>query len=113
MDPISERHRPHYVRISFPKYAGDIPEIGHSIKTTAYVTPPQDPLSQMGLIFANMPISKVWAALDMRERGLSELMPLMNSGIGRIGKGAFQIVLLSICQSVHLALHSRLFRVIA
>ena len=31
MDPISERHRPQYVRISFPKYTGDIPEIGHSI----------------------------------------------------------------------------------
>jgi len=43
MDPISERHRPQYVRISFPKYTGEIPEIGHSIKTTAYVTPPQDP----------------------------------------------------------------------
>jgi len=41
MDPISERHRPQYVRISFPKYTGEIPEIGHSSKTTAYVTPPQ------------------------------------------------------------------------
>ena len=44
MDPISECHRPQYVRISFPKHTGEIPEIGHSIKTTAYVTPPQDPV---------------------------------------------------------------------
>ncbi len=51
MDPISERHRPQYVRISFPKYAGEIPEIGHSIKTTAYVTPPQDPVEPDGFDF--------------------------------------------------------------
>lgn len=51
MDPISERHRPQYVRISFPKYAGDIPEIGHSIKTTAYVTPPQGPVEPDGFDF--------------------------------------------------------------
>ena len=44
MDPISERHRPQYVRIFFPKYTGDIPEIGHSIKTPAYVPPPQGPV---------------------------------------------------------------------
>ena len=51
MDPISERHRPQYVRISFPKYTGDIPEIGHSIKTTAYVTPPQGPVEPDGFDF--------------------------------------------------------------
>ena len=51
MDPISERHRPRYVRISFPKYTGDIPEIGHSIKTTAYVTPPQGPVESDGFDF--------------------------------------------------------------
>lgn len=51
MDPISERHRPRYVRISFPKYTGDIPEIGHSIKTTAYVTPPQGPVEPDGFDF--------------------------------------------------------------
>ena len=51
MDPISERHRPQYVRISSPKYAGDIPEIGHSIKTTAYVTPPQGPVEPDGFDF--------------------------------------------------------------
>jgi len=51
MDPISERHRPRYVRISFPKYTGDIPEIGHSIKTTAYVTPPQGPVEPNGFDF--------------------------------------------------------------
>ena len=51
MDPISERHRPQYVHISFPKYEGDIPEIGHSIKTTAYVTPPQGPVEPDGFDF--------------------------------------------------------------
>ena len=51
MDPTSKRHRPQYVRISFPKYAGDIPEIGHSIKTTAYVTPPQGPVEPDGFDF--------------------------------------------------------------
>jgi competence protein ComEC len=51
MDPISERHRPQYVRISFPKYAGDIPEMGQSIKTTAYVTPPQGPVEPDGFDF--------------------------------------------------------------
>jgi hypothetical protein len=64
----------------------------------------------MGLIFAVMPISKVWAALDMRERGLNASMRHVNSGFGRIGKGASQISLQSICQSVHWALHRRLFR---
>ena len=51
MDPISEGHRPQYVRISFPKYTGEIPEIGHSIKTTAHVTPPQGPVEQGGFDF--------------------------------------------------------------
>lgn len=51
MDPISKRHRPQYVRISFPKYAGDIPEMGQSIKTTAYVTPPQGPVEPDGFDF--------------------------------------------------------------
>ena len=51
MDPISERRRPQYVRISFPKYAGDIPEIGHSIKTTAYITPRQGPVEPDGFDF--------------------------------------------------------------
>ena len=51
MDPISERHRPQYVRISFPRYVGDILEIGHSIKTTAYVTPPQGPVEADGFDF--------------------------------------------------------------
>ena len=51
MDPISELHRPQYVRISFTKYAGDIPEIGHSIKTTAYITPPQGPVELDGFDF--------------------------------------------------------------
>ncbi len=39
------------MRISFPKYTGDIPEIGHSIKTTAYVTPPQGPVEPDGFDF--------------------------------------------------------------
>ena len=51
MDPIFERNRPQYVRISFPKYAGDIPEIGQSIKTIAYVTPPQGPVEPDGFDF--------------------------------------------------------------
>jgi len=64
----------------------------------------------MVLIFAVMPISKVWAALDMRERDLNMLMPRASSGFGRIGKGASQILLQRICQTVHWALHRRLFR---
>ena len=51
MDPISELHQPQYMRISFPKYAGDIPEIGHSIKTTAYVIPHQGPVEPDGFDF--------------------------------------------------------------
>ena len=51
MDSISVGHRPRYVRISFPKYSGDIPEIGHSIKTTAYVTPPQRTVEPDGFDF--------------------------------------------------------------
>ena len=51
IDPISQCHRPQYVRISFPKYAGDIPEIRHGIKTTAYVTPSQGPVEPDGIDF--------------------------------------------------------------
>ena len=51
MDPISECHRPQYVSISFPKYTGEIPEIRHRIKTTAYVTPPQGPVEPDGFDF--------------------------------------------------------------
>ena len=104
MDPTSERHRPQYVRISSPKYTGDIPEIEHSIKTTAYVTPPQGPVEPDGFDFRRH-------AYFQRDLNIS--MPRVNSGFGRIGKGAYQFSLQSICQTVHWALHRRLFRGIA
>jgi len=51
MDPISDRHRPKYVRVSFPKYTGNHPVIGETIRTTAYVTPPQGPVEPDGFDF--------------------------------------------------------------
>ena len=51
MEPISERHRPQYVRISFPKYTGVVPKMGQSIQTTAYITPPQGHVEPDGFDF--------------------------------------------------------------
>ena len=114
MDPISERHRPQYVRISFPKYAGDIPEIGQSIKTTAYVTPPQGPVEPDGFDFRRHAYFQSLGGVGYARKGFERIsMPRVNSGFGRIDNGACQFSLQSICQNVHWALRRRLFRVIA
>ena len=73
MDPKSERHRPHYVRISFPKYAGDIPEIGHSIKTTAYVTPPQGPVEPDGFDFRRHTYFQSLGGLGYARKGFERI----------------------------------------
>ena len=51
MDPISEQRRPHFLRISFPKHSGEIPRVGETLRTTAYVTPPQGPEEPGGFDF--------------------------------------------------------------
>ena len=73
MDPISERHRPQYVRISFPKYTGEIPEIRHSIKTTAYVTPPQDPVEPDGFDFRRHAYFQSLGGVGYARKGLERI----------------------------------------
>lgn len=113
MDPISGRHRPRYVRISFPKYTGDIPEIGYSIKTTAYVTPPQGPVEPNGFDFRRHAYFQSLGGVGYALKGFERIDARVNTGFGKIDKGASQFSLQSTCQSVHWALRKRLFRGIA
>jgi competence protein ComEC len=84
MEPISERHRPsmcayHFrntqaLSLRWAKVFRQQP-ISHHLK---------GPLNPVGLIFAVMPIFKVWVALDMPARGLNNLICPVSINFGRI-----------------------------
>ena len=73
MEPISKRHRPQYVRISFPKYTGVVPKMGQSIQTTAYITPPQGPVEPGGFDFRRHAYFQSLGGVGYARKGFEQL----------------------------------------
>jgi competence protein ComEC len=112
MEPISKRHRPsmcayHFrntqaLSLRWAKVFRQQP-ISHHLK---------GPLNPMGLIFAVMPIFKVWVALDMRVRGLNKMICPVSINFGRIINTIYLILLPHIFLNVRWDLRRPLFQAI-
>ena len=113
MEPISERHRPQYVRISFPKYTGVVPKMDQSIQTTAYITPPQGSVEPDGFDFRRHAYFQSLGGVGYARKGFEQLVVCpVSINFGRIINAIYLILLLHIFLNVRWDLRRPLFQAI-